>query len=996
MHALSHSEGVRDRRISTPRALHESRFLGSQTPLRMTEVALVVLLLTLLTFAAVPARAQYQPIPNYSGVGAGQQFRNNVNNHLSGVTPIAPRLVSLSQAQLLQTPEQDGQVYYCWNCAQTPICGTTGQGAIALGSGGQWTCNEGPLTPSGPPTGNASGDLSGAYPGPTVRTVLRGQTPVTTSDSLNALSPATGNYSMNTNLLRGLAQDQATGDALSRNRSSLSSLTAPASNFGMSEQTFQSVGAATVSGEPLVGGVTNTVVNTQFSLNSALNPQTFSGASACERFQAAEAALAARSPGGGVIDATSYTTNQSWTSGCQLALTVPTQLHLGGVRYSYVCTGFGTANQVPTGLINIGVGAAGSTVDSYPNGSGGGLPVGAGAGANNNAILDVEPCIGPMPIIQIGTNTSSAVDIDGVSVTGLNFVWNGNVSDTIKINAAASQGDVFTRNTSSSHIAYGVSACSETSNTVTLTTSQNHDFAANQYIRAAGIAAGGQPESAYDGVYLVTGVTSNTVSYFDPIAGLGSCGNSGTVASEASQQIPPVTIASSSLAANSAALTVTLGSAPSWLTGEQFLVIQGVTPPYFNVPVYVQGACNSGNPCTSFTVYIPEANNTASPVAGSGGTVQPNEAGYLVHYTVPASITGQATDNAKIEQNQTNGASLASFDMPGQCDTCIMEDNQSFNSFAPWIAATAFYGQMIANTANTIGGYSNACDVLLWAEEGLVFTANAIEEPNGNALANGGGIADLCVRGSAANPSNALEINVNAFSGDTDGDTNNILTADHAIDFDGRSGKALVYYNTVNAHTGFIPASSSLPGSSGQIWKWEGGTSDGGNTSGGDFLQGTCFAGAFTNACNGLSDPGLNFYPLRQYSYFSTTGSAEHVRINENLETLGGGSVTAQNGSDSYPRENLIPGTGFAVGNGSGAPTTVINEAAQLAQSPAPFANCPGVTSVSSGTCNTAGQQCAITDDSTVCAFGATIVNGGSHKVLGYCDGTQYVMTECK
>src|ERR1700733_1532191 len=36
--------------------------------------------------------AQYVPIPNYTGIGAGQQFRNDVNNHLSGVTAVAPRL----------------------------------------------------------------------------------------------------------------------------------------------------------------------------------------------------------------------------------------------------------------------------------------------------------------------------------------------------------------------------------------------------------------------------------------------------------------------------------------------------------------------------------------------------------------------------------------------------------------------------------------------------------------------------------------------------------------------------------------------------------------------------------------------------------------------------------------------------------------------------------------------------------------------------------------
>jgi hypothetical protein len=73
---------------------------------------------------------------------------------------------------------------------------------------------------------------------------------------------------MSNHLLRGLAQDQATGDALSRNQSSLSSLTAPATAFGMASQTFQSVAAATASGEPIVGGVANPVLGTGTQVSS--------------------------------------------------------------------------------------------------------------------------------------------------------------------------------------------------------------------------------------------------------------------------------------------------------------------------------------------------------------------------------------------------------------------------------------------------------------------------------------------------------------------------------------------------------------------------------------------------------------------------------------------------------------------------------------------------------------------------------------------------------
>jgi len=42
----------------------------------------------ILLLSGARAWAQYSPIPNYVGIGAGQQFRNDINNHLSGVTPM--------------------------------------------------------------------------------------------------------------------------------------------------------------------------------------------------------------------------------------------------------------------------------------------------------------------------------------------------------------------------------------------------------------------------------------------------------------------------------------------------------------------------------------------------------------------------------------------------------------------------------------------------------------------------------------------------------------------------------------------------------------------------------------------------------------------------------------------------------------------------------------------------------------------------------------------
>ena len=42
----------------------------------------------------LPPPSASERIPSYSGISAGQQIRRDVSNHLSALTPIAPRVVS--------------------------------------------------------------------------------------------------------------------------------------------------------------------------------------------------------------------------------------------------------------------------------------------------------------------------------------------------------------------------------------------------------------------------------------------------------------------------------------------------------------------------------------------------------------------------------------------------------------------------------------------------------------------------------------------------------------------------------------------------------------------------------------------------------------------------------------------------------------------------------------------------------------------------------------
>jgi hypothetical protein len=178
--------------------------------------ALIAIALSSVRAQNLPPPGAYQPIPNFTGVGAGLQFREAINSRFSGTAPMLPMLVGPTFANL--PAEQDGLLLYCQDCKRTTPCGNGGAGAFAVGTRGQWSCSTAALEASlnangnkitslanGTVTGDAlafgqtsGGDLAGSLPNPTVATVLGGQAPIYSGQTgalINTLAGAKGDGS---------------------------------------------------------------------------------------------------------------------------------------------------------------------------------------------------------------------------------------------------------------------------------------------------------------------------------------------------------------------------------------------------------------------------------------------------------------------------------------------------------------------------------------------------------------------------------------------------------------------------------------------------------------------------------------------------------------------------------------------------------------------------------------------------------------------------------
>jgi hypothetical protein len=112
---------------------------SSPTIRRVTIAAMILIVASAETRAQnLPPPGSYQPIPNFTGVGAGLQFREAINQRFSGTQPIAPSIVTPTFSNL--PPEQDGMLLFCKDCRSATPCVSGGAGAWALGTRGQWAC----------------------------------------------------------------------------------------------------------------------------------------------------------------------------------------------------------------------------------------------------------------------------------------------------------------------------------------------------------------------------------------------------------------------------------------------------------------------------------------------------------------------------------------------------------------------------------------------------------------------------------------------------------------------------------------------------------------------------------------------------------------------------------------------------------------------------------------------------------------------------------------
>jgi hypothetical protein len=108
---------------------------GARASWQAGTLALLIVLASL-----APAFAQYVDVPNFTGVSAGKQFRQAINDRFRGAVPSSPTLVPLHFFQL-PAAVTSGQMYYLVDGTPGEPCAGGGTGALAVGVGGRWVCS---------------------------------------------------------------------------------------------------------------------------------------------------------------------------------------------------------------------------------------------------------------------------------------------------------------------------------------------------------------------------------------------------------------------------------------------------------------------------------------------------------------------------------------------------------------------------------------------------------------------------------------------------------------------------------------------------------------------------------------------------------------------------------------------------------------------------------------------------------------------------------------
>jgi hypothetical protein len=218
--------------------------------MKLLRVSVAVTVLCLSVIFSAPVRAQqnlppagaYQSIPDFTGNNAGFSFRGAINDRLSGLQPISPRITNQNFASL--PAEQDGLVIFCKDCRQTIPCANGGGGAWAFGQNGVWTCT----------APNTAGNV-----------LFQGQSGAQLHDLSASLN---GTFNLKSNPYNAVPDAQITADgAMTSGSPTLTSASGPFKVSDLGKAVI--VGGAGVSGAVLQSTIASFISPSQVSLNNS-------------------------------------------------------------------------------------------------------------------------------------------------------------------------------------------------------------------------------------------------------------------------------------------------------------------------------------------------------------------------------------------------------------------------------------------------------------------------------------------------------------------------------------------------------------------------------------------------------------------------------------------------------------------------------------------------------------------------------------------------------